>query len=100
MNLKVIEDKVIILPDKENEPTKLEGGLQLLENQEDNYVRGTVVVANPKFHIPSVGEISSPVEEGDRVAFNNYAPSEFYHEGEKYFIIKAFDIAVVYPKVK
>ncbi len=88
MNLKPINDRVVIKPAPAEEKTK--GGIIIPDTAKEKPQRGEVVAVGP-------GKEGKPlsVKPGDIVLYGKYAGQEFTLDGEDYLIMREDDILVV-----
>lgn len=92
--LKPLEDRVIILQEKEEEK-KSASGLVLSAIQEAANNIGVIVAVGLGRVLPSGERAEMDVKVGDKVAFNPYATQKVEHEGKDYDIIFTKDLIAV-----
>ena len=90
MNIRPLQDRVIVRRVKEEEKTK--GGLYIPDTAKEKPVEGTVIaVGNGK--ILEDGTVRKlDVKAGDRVLFGKYSGTEVKVEGEEHLILREDDI--------
>ena len=92
--LKPLEDRVIILQEKEEEK-KSATGLILSAVQEAANNIGIVVAVGEGRILPNGERAEMDVKVGDKVAFNPYATQKVEHNGEDYDIIFTKDLIAI-----
>ncbi len=88
MNLKPINDRVVIKPAPAEEKTK--GGIIIPDTAKEKPRRGEVVAVGPGKEGKALA-----VKPGDVVLYGKYAGQEFTLDGEDYLIMREDDILVV-----
>ncbi len=88
MNLKPINDRVVIKPAPAEEKTK--GGIIIPDTAKEKPQRGEVVAVGPGKEGKSLS-----VKPGDIVLYGKYAGQEFTLDGQDYLIMREDDILVV-----
>ncbi|SRR6266436_1407205 len=88
LTVQPIENRVVILPDKEDEITK--AGIILPHGSQEKPVRGTVLAVGP-------GNPGYPmmVKVLDRVLYGTYSGSEIQLEGKTYLVMRESDIYLI-----
>jgi chaperonin GroES len=96
MNIRPLQDRVILKRVKEEEKTK--GGIIIPDTAKEKPVEGEVVaVGNGK--VLEDGTVRKPdVKVGDRVLFGKYSGTEVKLEGEERLIVREDDILAVLEK--
>lgn len=93
MNLKPLEDRVIIEPIKEEEKTK--SGIILPETvSKEKPEQGKIVAVGPGRYEDGK-RIAMDVKVGDRIIFSKYGPDEIKIDGKDYLIAKSSDILAI-----
>lgn len=93
MNLKPLEDRVIIKPMKEEEKTK--GGIILPSTaSKEKPEQGKIVAVGPGKYEDGK-RITMDVKVGDSVIFSKYGPDEIKIDGNEYLIARASDILAI-----
>lgn len=92
--LKPLEDRVIILQEKEAEKVSASGlVLSAIETTANNI--GRVVAVGEGRMLPNGVRAEMDVKVGDKVAFNPYATQKIEHNGEEYDIIFTKDLIAI-----
>lgn len=89
MNIKPLYDRVIILPESEENVTK--SGIVLPSTSQDRPERGSVVAVGDGIDFDG-NKKEMQVKVGDRVIFNKYAGVELKIEGKTYIVMREIDI--------
>ncbi len=93
MNLKPLEDRVIIEPIKEEEKTK--SGIILPETaSKEKPEQGKIIAVGPGKYEDGK-RISMDVKVGDKIIFSKYGPDEIKIDGKEYLIARASDILAI-----
>jgi len=93
MNLKPLEDRVIIEPIKEEEKTK--SGIILPETaSKEKPEQGKIVAVGPGKY-ENGKRIAMDVKVGDKVIFSKYGPDEIKVDNREYLIARASDILAI-----
>jgi len=93
MNLKPLEDRVIIEPIKEEEKTK--SGIILPETaSKEKPEQGKIVAVGPGKY-ENGKRVAMDVKVGDKIIFSKYGPDEIKVDGKEYLIAKASDILAI-----
>ena len=90
MNIRPLQDRVIVRRVKEEEKTK--GGLYIPDSAKEKPIEGEVIaVGNGK--VNEDGTVRKlDVKEGDRILFGKYSGSEVKIDGEEHLILREDDI--------
>lgn len=87
MNIKPLNDKVVVKPLKQEEKTK--SGIFLPDSaREEKPEQGEVVAVGTGKMLDNGSRAAMSVKVGDRVLFTKYAPDEVEIEGIKYLVIE------------
>lgn len=89
MNIKPLYDRVIILPESEENVTK--SGIVLPSTSQERPERGSVVAVGDGIDFDG-NKKEMQVKVGDRVIFNKYAGVELKIEGKTYIVMREIDI--------
>ena len=89
MNIKPLYDRVIILPESEENVTK--SGIVLPSTSQDRPERGNVVAVGDGIDFDG-NKKEMQVKVGDRVIFNKYAGVELKIEGKTHIVMREIDI--------
>jgi chaperonin GroES len=88
MNMKPINDRVVVKPAKADEKTS--GGIIIPETAKEKPQRGEVIAVGPG----KDGNLMT-VKEGDIVLYGKYAGQELEYQGQDFLIMREDDILVV-----
>ena len=88
MNVKPLSDRVLILPNPEEEKTA--GGLIIPDTAKEKPLAGKVIAVGP-----GTSEIKMEVKVGDQVLYGKYAGQEINVDGTDYLIMKQQDILAI-----
>lgn len=87
MNIKPLNDKVVVKPLKQEEKTK--SGIFLPDSaREEKPEQGEVVAVGTGKMLDNGTRAAMSVKVGDRVLFTKYSPDEVEIEGTKYLVIE------------
>ena len=93
MNIKPLEDRVVVKPDDAEEKTA--GGLILTSESKEKPQTGTVVAVGPGQTTKDGNVLPMPVKVNDHVLYSKYGGSEVTVSGEDYVIMQAKDIYAI-----
>ena len=93
MNLRPLEDRVIVQPAKAEETTK--SGLVIPDSAQEKPQRGTIVAVGPGKMKDDGSRTEVDVKVGDTVIYSKYGGTDVKIEGEEYKILRADDIYAV-----
>lgn len=94
MEIKPLRDQVVLQPLSQEEQT--ESGIVIPDTaDEEKPEQGEVVAVGPGKRLPEGDRQEPDVEEGDRVLFTKYGPSEVTLDGEDYLVAKEEDILAI-----
>jgi len=93
MNIKPLDDRVLIEPMSKEEQTK--SGIVLPDTAEEKPEQGRVVAVGQGKIDANGGRIPMTVKKGDVVIFTKYGPSEIKVDGKEYLIAKEEDILAI-----
>jgi len=91
MNLKPINDRVVVQPAAADEKTS--GGIIIPDTAKEKPQKGKVVAVGP-----GKEDQKLTVKKGDVVLYGKYAGQELSYEGKEYLIMREDDILVVLGK--
>jgi chaperonin GroES len=97
MNLKTVQDKIIVKPD-EVEDKVTEGGILIPEQVQDRPVMGEVVAVGPGRPDAKGNHMPVSTKVGDRVFYTRYAGAPVTHEDVDYLVITETDILAIINK--
>lgn len=90
MNLRPLEDRVVVQPKEAEETTA--GGIVLPDAAQEKPQRGTVVAVGPGRLLDSGERGGLSVAKGDEVIYGKYSGSEVEVSGKDYKIMRESDI--------
>jgi len=90
MNVKPLEDRVIVKPLEAEDKTA--GGIIIPDNAKEKPQKGEVVAVGPGKVSDSGAKIAVKVKKGDKVLYGKYSGDEIKIESEDYLIIRESDI--------
>ena len=93
MNLRPLEDRVIVKPAKAEEVTK--SGIVLPDTAQEKPQRGTVLAVGPGKTKDDGTRVAVDVKVDDVVIYSKYGGTDVKIEGEDYKILRADDIYAV-----
>ncbi len=93
MNVRPLEDRVVIKPQAAEEKTS--GGIVLPDTAKEKQQRGTVVAVGSGKLLDSGDRAGLSVKTGDTVVFGKYAGTEIKIEGEEHQIMRESEILAV-----
>lgn len=91
MNLKPINDRVVVQPAAADEKTS--GGIIIPDTAKEKPQKGKVVAVGP-----GKEDQKLTVKKGDVVLYGKYAGQELNYEGKEYLIMREDDILVILGK--
>ena len=93
MNLKPLQDRVIIKPAEAEEVSK--GGIILPDTAKEKPQQGEIMAVGPG-KVADNGDLIKPqVKKGDKVLYGKYSGTEVTVEGEEYLIVRESDIFAI-----
>ena len=87
MNIKPLEDRVLILPAPAEEKV---GGIIIPDTAKEKPLRGKVVAAGN-----GTKDEEMILKEGDTVLYGKYAGTELEYEGTKYLMMRQSDVLAI-----
>jgi len=94
MNLKPLNDHVIIKPITADEVTK--SGIVLPDTvDKERPEKGEIIASGPGKLLDNGQRASMSVKMGDKVMFKKYSPDEIKIDGEEYLVISESDILAI-----
>ncbi|MFH1522671.1 MAG: co-chaperone GroES [Patescibacteria group bacterium] len=94
MNLKPLNDNVIVKPISEDEVTK--AGIVLPDTvDKEKPEKGEVIAFGPGKLLENGQRAQMSIKNGDKVMFKKYSPDEIKVDGEDYLVISENDIIAV-----
>jgi len=93
VKVRPLADRVVVEPYEEDE--EMRGGLYIPDTAKEKPQQGTVVAVGPG-RVSDDGErIPVELDEGDRVLYGKYSPTEVTVDGQDLLIIKESDVLAV-----
>jgi len=90
MNVKPMEDRVLVKPaEKEN---KTESGIYLPESSKERPVQGKVIAVGPGKRLENGKRAEMSVKKGDTVVYGKYSGSEIEVKGAQHLILRESEI--------
>ncbi|MBN1105058.1 MAG: co-chaperone GroES [Deltaproteobacteria bacterium] len=93
MNVKPLQDRVIVKRIDEEETTK--GGIIIPDTAKEKPMEGKVVAVGGGKVVESGKKVPLQVKKGDRVLFGRYAGTEIKINGEEHLIMREDDIVAI-----
>jgi len=93
MNVKPLQDRVIVKRMEEEEKTK--GGIIIPDTAKEKPVEGKVIAVGSGRILENGSKVPLQVKKGDRVLFGRYAGTEIKIDGEEHLIMKEDDIVAI-----
>ena len=93
MNLKPLGDRVVVLPDEQDDQTT--SGLFLPETAKEKPQQGKIVAAGPGSRKENGDRIPLDVKIEDTVLYAKYAGTTIKLEGQEYLILKETDVLAI-----
>ncbi len=90
MNLKPLDDRVVIEPLEAEEKTP--GGIVLPDTAKEKPMRGKVVAAGPGKMLEDGKRAQMGVKKGDEVIYGKYSGTEVKVKGKEYVIVRESDL--------
>jgi chaperonin GroES len=94
MNLKPLQDRVIVKRLEQEEVTK--GGIIIPDSAKEKPIKGEVLAVGPGKTDDSGKNIPMGVKSGDKVLFNKYAGTEIKVDGEEVLVMREDDILAIF----
>ena len=93
MNLKPLQDRVVVKPAEAEEVSK--GGIILPDTAQEKPQEGEVMAVGPG-KVADSGELIKPqVKKGDKILYGKYSGTEITIDGEDYLIVREGDIFAI-----
>jgi chaperonin GroES len=93
MNLKPLQDRVVVKPADAEEISK--GGIILPDTAQEKPQQGEVMAVGPG-KIADSGELIKPqVKKGDKILYGKYSGTEITVDDEEYLIVRESDIFAI-----
>jgi chaperonin GroES len=94
MNLKPLEDRVVVKPLEAEEKTG--GGIIIPDSAKEKPQKGEVIALGSGKTSDKGQQIPMTVKKGDKVLYGKYAGTEVTVDGEDYLIMRESDILAVF----
>jgi len=93
MNVKPMEDRVILKPMEAEEKTA--GGIIIPDNAKEKPQKGEVVAVGPGKVNDKGAKIEMTLKKGDKVLYGKYSGTEITIDGQDYLIVRESDVLAV-----
>ncbi len=93
MNIKPLEDRVILKPTEAEEKTS--GGIIIPDNAKEKPQKGEVVAVGPGKVSDKGEKIAMTLKKGDTVLYGKYSGTEVSVDGSDYLILRESDVLAV-----
>ena len=93
MNIKPLEDRVILKPMEAEEKTS--GGIIIPDNAKEKPQKGEVVAVGPGKFSDKGEKIAVTLKAGDKVLYGKYSGTEVSVDGVDYLILRESDVLAV-----
>jgi chaperonin GroES len=94
MNIKPLEDRVILKPMEAEEKTS--GGIIIPDNAKEKPQKGEVVAIGPGKVTEKGEKITMTLKKGDKVLYGKYSGTEVTIDGTDYLIVRESDVLAVF----
>jgi len=96
MNIKPLEDRIVVKSVEPQEKTK--GGIYLPDTAKEKPQEGEIMAVGPGKHSSDGTLIKPTVKVGDRVIYGKYSGTEITVDSEEYMIMRESDIYAILTK--
>lgn len=93
VDIKPLADRVVVTPIEEEE--EMRGGLYIPDTAKDKPQQGRVIAVGPGALNDQGERMGMEVEEGDRVLYGKYSPTEVTVDGEELLILDQDSILAI-----
>ena len=93
MNVKPLEDRIILKPMEAEEKTA--GGIIIPDNAKEKPQKGEVIAVGPGKVTDKGQKIEVSLKKGDKVLYGKYSGTEITIDGEDYLIVRESDILAI-----
>ena len=93
MNIKPLEDRVILKPMQADEKTS--GGIIIPDNAKEKPQKGEVIAVGPGKISDKGQKITMSLKAGDKVLYGKYSGTEVAVDGSDYLIVRESDVLAV-----
>ena len=90
MNLKPLEDRIIVKALEAEEKTK--GGIIIPDNAKEKPQKGEVIAVGPGKYSDQGKRLEMALKKGDTILFGRYSGTEVKVNGEEYLIMRESDV--------
>ena len=94
MNLKPLGDRVIVMPNEDDEQ-RTASGLVIPDTAKEKPQTGTIMAVGPGDLSDDGERIPLDVSEGDVVVYSKFGGTELKHEGDEYLILSSRDLLAI-----
>lgn len=93
MNVKPLEDRVILRPMEADEKTA--GGIIIPDNAKEKPQKGEIIAVGPGKVSDKGQKIEMSLKKGDKVLYGKYSGTEITIDGKDYLIVRESDVLAV-----
>jgi len=93
MNIKPLEDRVILRPMEAEEKTS--GGIIIPDNAKEKPQKGEVIAVGPGKVTDKGQKITMALKKGDKVLYGKYSGTEVTVDGTDYLIVRESDVLAI-----
>lgn len=93
MNVKPLEDRVILKPMEAEQKTA--GGIIIPDNAKEKPQKGEVIATGPGKTNEKGAKIEMTLKKGDKVLYGKYSGTEITIDGQDYLIVRESDVLAI-----
>jgi chaperonin GroES len=93
MNVKPLEDRVILKPMEAEQKTA--GGIIIPDNAKEKPQKGEVIATGPGKTNEKGAKIEMSLKKGDKVLYGKYSGTEITIDGQDYLIVRESDVLAI-----
>jgi chaperonin GroES len=93
MNLKPLEDRVIVRPLEAEQKTS--GGIIIPDNAKEKPQKGEIIAVGPGKVSDKGAKIDMTLKKGDKVLYGKYSGTEVTVDGKDYLIMRESDVLAI-----
>jgi len=93
MNVKPLEDRIIVRPLEAEEKTA--GGIIIPDNAKEKPQKGEIVAVGPGKVSDKGTKIEMTLKKGDKILYGKYSGTEVKIDGEDYLIVRESDVLAI-----
>jgi chaperonin GroES len=93
MNVKPLEDRVILKPMEAEQKTA--GGIIIPDNAKEKPQKGEVIATGPGKTNEKGAKIEMTLKKGDKVLYGKYSGTEISIDGQDYLIVRESDVLAI-----